>query len=57
MRKVWGLRERIFKDDFKRKLMLFRYLVMGVIMYGAEILEWRKRGELEIIQKKCNMVP
>jgi len=24
MRKVWGLRERIFKDDFRRRIMLFR---------------------------------
>jgi len=37
MRKVWGLGERIFKDDFRRRMMLFRYLVIGVIMYGAEI--------------------
>jgi len=37
MRKVWGLGERIFKNDFRRRMMLFRYLVMGVIMYGVEI--------------------
>jgi len=39
IRKIWGLGERIFKDDFRRRMMLFRYLVMGVIMYGVEI--WR----------------
>jgi len=32
MRKVWGLGERILKDDFRRKTILFRYLVMGIIM-------------------------
>jgi len=37
MRKVWDLGERIFKDDFSRRMMLFRYLVMGVIIYEAEI--------------------
>jgi len=52
MRKVWGLGERTFKDDFRRRMMLFRYLVMGVIMYGAEIWGWRERGELQVIQKK-----
>jgi len=26
-RKVWGLGERIFKDDFRRRMMLFRYLI------------------------------
>jgi len=49
MRKVWGLGERLFKDDFRRRMMLFRYLVMGVIMYRAEIWGWRERGELEVI--------
>jgi len=53
MRKIWDLGERIFKDDFRRRMILFSYLVMGVIMYGrAEIWGWRKRGELEVIQKK-----
>jgi len=28
MRKVWGLGEKIFKDDFRRRMMLFRYLVI-----------------------------
>jgi len=33
-------------------MMLFRYLVLGIIMYGAEIRSWKERGELKIIQKK-----
>jgi len=33
-------------------MMLFRYLVLGIIMYRAEIWGWKERGELEIIQKK-----
>jgi len=37
MRKVWDLGERICKDDFRRRMMLFRYLVMGVIMCRAEL--------------------
>jgi len=53
MRKVWDLEERLFKDDFRRRMMLFRYLVMEIIMYGAEIWGWRERRELEVIQ----MVP
>jgi len=52
MRRVWGLEERLFKDDFRRRMMLFRYLVLGVIMYGTEIWGWKGRRELEIIQKK-----
>jgi len=33
-------------------MTLFKYLVMGLIMYGAEICGWREREELELIQKK-----
>jgi len=29
MRKIWDLKEIIFKDDFRRRMMLFRYLIMG----------------------------
>jgi len=51
MRKVCGLGERIFKDDIRRK-MLFRYLLMEVIMYGAEIC-WTKRGAGNITKEIC----
>jgi len=38
MRNVWGLGERLFKDDFRRRMMLFMlYLALGEIMYGSEI--------------------
>jgi len=52
MRRVWSLGERLFKNVFKRRMMLFRYLVLGIIMYGAEIWRWKERGKLEVIQKK-----
>lgn len=52
MRKIWGIGERKFKDDFRRKMWLFRHLVLGVAMHGAEVWDWREREELEGIQKK-----
>jgi len=52
MRQVWGLGKRRFRDDFKRRMVLFRYLVLGVLMYGTEIWRWKEREELEKIQKK-----
>jgi len=36
MRKVCGLGERKFKDDFRRR-MIFKYIVIGIIMYEAEM--------------------
>jgi len=29
MRRIWGLEERLFKDDLRKRMMLFRYLVLG----------------------------
>lgn len=58
LKQVWGLGERRFRDDFKRRIKLFRYLILGVIMYGAEVWEWKEREELERIQKryiKCTL--
>lgn len=45
--KVWGLGERMCKDDFNRRMMLCRYLVVSVMSYGAEIWGWEEKKELE----------
>lgn len=34
---VWGLGERICRDDFSRRWKLFNYLVRCVMAYGPEI--------------------
>lgn len=39
---VWGIEERRFRDNFRRRMLLFRYLVLGIVMYGAEVWRWRK---------------
>lgn len=52
MRIVWGIGERKFRDDFKRRMWLFRRLVVGVLLYGVEVWGWKEREELERIQKK-----
>lgn len=39
----------ICRDDFKRRWMLFKYLVQSVMSYGIEIWGWQKRKELEKI--------
>jgi len=36
-KKVWGLRKRICRNDFKRRWNLFRYLIQSVMEYGTEI--------------------
>ena len=48
-KKTWGLGENRCKDDFKRRKMLFKYLVKTVISYGAEVWGWIERKELDRI--------
>lgn len=48
-KKVWGLGERICKDDFSRRWMLYRYLVQSTMSYGVEIWGWEEKKELEKI--------
>ena len=41
MRQVYGIAERKFKDDFKRRMM-FDSLVLGIKVYGIELIGWKK---------------
>ena len=49
-KKLWGLGENRCRNDFKRRKMLFNYLVKSVMAYGCELWEWKERKELEKIQ-------
>jgi len=49
LRKVWGLGERMCRNDLIRRWMLFKYLVQSVISYGVELWGWEERVELERI--------
>lgn len=37
MRKTWRIGERKFNNNFEIKMWLFRYLVLEVVGYGAEV--------------------
>lgn len=34
---VWGIGERLFLDDFRRRLLVFDVLVANVMLYGLEM--------------------
>ena len=42
MKQGWGIGERKFQDDPKRRMMLFDYLVVGVTLFGVELLRWKE---------------
>lgn len=52
IRQVWGIGERKFKDDYRRRIWIYKTLVMSVMNYGAEIYGWKERSELEKVQLK-----
>jgi len=54
VRKVWGLGERVCRNDFIRRWTFFKYSVQSVISYGVEIWGWVEREELERIM--CDYV-
>jgi len=37
VKKVWGLEERICRNDFKRRWNLFRYLMQSIMEYGEDM--------------------
>lgn len=47
MKMVWSIGERIFKDDYQRRMKMFGALVESIALYGAEVWERKKRELIE----------
>jgi hypothetical protein len=41
-KRVWGIRKRKWEGDFRKRMMMFE----SVLMYGAEIWEWKKEEKV-----------
>ena len=52
MGKLWGIGERYFRNDWKRRKMLFDAMCKSVLLYGVEIWGYKKYEEIEIVKKK-----
>jgi hypothetical protein len=46
---VWGIGERKWGGDFMKRMMS---KVASVLMYGAEIWEWKEQEKVEKVQEK-----
>lgn len=40
---MWGLDERICRDDFLKRWILFKYLIQSVMAYGVELWGWEEK--------------
>lgn len=49
---VWSIGKRNLGDDWARRIWLFDKLVWSVMCYGVEIWGWKRREEMERIQKR-----
>jgi hypothetical protein len=49
---AWGIGERKWRGDFRRRMMMFESMVESVSMYRAEIWGWKEQEEVERVQQK-----
>lgn len=52
MKHTWSIGERLFKEDFERRMKMFGALVRSIALYGAEIWGWKKEEKIERIKRK-----
>jgi hypothetical protein len=50
---VWGIGERKWGGDFRRRMMMFESMIeSSILTYGAEIRGWKKQNEEKRVQEK-----
>jgi hypothetical protein len=49
---VWGIGERKWGGDFRRRMMMFEGMVENILMYEAEFWGWKEQEEVEKVQEK-----
>jgi len=52
MKLTWSITERIFKEDYKRRIKMFNALVDSIALYRAEIWGWKKEERLDRMKRK-----
>lgn len=46
MKKVWGIGEKLFRNDFKGRIRVYKTLVSSILMYGVKT--WGGGGYYEV---------
>jgi hypothetical protein len=47
VRCIWGIGERKWGGDFRMRMIMCESMIESILMYGAEIWEWKEQGEVE----------
>ena len=51
MGKIWGIGEKLCKEDWVRRMMIFKTLVKSIIFYGEEVWGYKECEEVEKVKK------
>lgn len=52
MNSAWSIGERVFKENYERRIKMFGALVESVGLYGAEVWGWKEENGLNGIRRK-----
>jgi hypothetical protein len=52
MGRFWGIGESNWAGDFRKRMLLFGGMIESILIYGAEIWEWKEQEEVEKVQEK-----
>lgn len=52
MAKTWSIGERLFREDFGRRIKMFEALVASVAFYGSKIWEWFKDDRIDRVKRQ-----
>lgn len=52
MKQTWSIGERLFKEDYNRRMKMFNALVGSVTLYGEEVWGWKMEERLDGIKRK-----
>ena len=51
-KKTCSVRERIFKQDYKRRMKMYRALVESMALFGAEVWGWNMEERLDKVKRR-----
>jgi hypothetical protein len=51
VRGIWGIGERKWKGDFRRRMMIFESIIENILIYGTETSRWKEKEEVEKVKE------
>jgi hypothetical protein len=50
--RFWGIGESNWGGDFRKRMVLCGSMIESILMYGAEIWEWKEQEDVDKVQEK-----